>query len=182
MNNKLIITLAIVGALGLGGLMVIGSVISTSNQEVSLRTTIETKQRDNTSELDNAIKKISQSAQVTTAQKEALKEIIVGNSQARNTKGGSLATFVTEAVPNVDTSTFNNLMNIITSSRDAWTMRQKELLDLSREHTTLLRRFPSGVILSILGRKEIPVTIVTSTRTEKAFETGKDDDVNVFNK
>lgn len=180
MNNKLIVGLGIVGVIALGALMVIGTVISTSNQEVALRTTIETKQRDNTSELDNTIKKIGQSAQVTTAQKEALKEIIVGNAQARSSKGGSLALFVKEAVPNIDTSVFNNLMNVITSSRDAFTQRQKELLDLSREHNNLMRRFPSGVILSLLGRKEIPVQIVTSTRTTEAFSSGKDDDTKVF--
>lgn len=182
MKKTLIIGGISMAILFLFAVIIIGSVISTSNQEVQLRTTIEAKQRDNHSELDNTLKKISQTAQVTTAQKEALKEIIVGNSEARSTKGGSLFTSVREAVPNVDTSTFNNLMNIITSSRDAWTMRQKELLDLSREHTTLLRRFPFGFILSMLGRKEIPVTIVTSTRTEEAFQSGKDDDTKVFQK
>ncbi len=182
MKKSLIVGGMGLAIVGVAVLLLVGSVISTSNQEVQLRTTIETKQRDNYSELDNTLKKISQSAQVTTAQKEALKEIIIGNSEARNTKGGSLFTSVKEAVPNIDTSTFNNLMNIITSSRDGWTMRQRELLDLSREHSSLMRRFPSGVILTMLGRKEIEVKIVTSDRTEDAFKTGKDNDVNVFQK
>ena len=117
------ISTVIIGAIVL---LLVGIIVSTLNQETDLRTSIVAKQRDNQSELDNTIKKIGQSAQVTTAQKEALKEIIVWNAQARKGGGGSLATFVTEAVPNVDTSTFNNLMNIITASRDGWTMRQKE--------------------------------------------------------
>ena len=32
----------------------------------------------------------------------------------------------------------------------------------------------------MMGRKIIDVTIITSTKTEKVFEAGKDDDVNVF--
>jgi len=70
--------------------------------------------------------------------------------------------------------------NIIASSRDSWTMRQKELIDLSREHNKLLGLFPGSLVFSILGRKPIDITIVTSSKTEKAFETGKDDDTKVF--
>jgi hypothetical protein len=151
--NKLGISLLGLFSIGVIGTIIIAlSLISTSNQEVRLRTAIEAKQRDNQHEMDNMW------------------------------KGGSLANWIHESVPNVDTSTFNNLQNIISAKRDGFTMRQKELLDMSREHTTLLREFPSNIILSILGRKEIPVTIVTSSRTESAFSTGQDNDTQVFSK
>lgn len=159
------------------------AVIGVSNREVTLRTTIETKQKDNTSEFDNMWKKISQVAQVTEGQKNAIMEIMVGYANARSQGRDGAGSFVNalhEAIPNVDTTTFNNLQNIIVASRDAFTFRQKELLDLSREHTILLRRFPEGAILTFMGRKTIDVTIVTSSRTEKAFATGKDDDTDVF--
>jgi len=159
--------------------------IGISNQEVTLRTTIEQKQKDNTSEYDNMWKKISQVAQVTDAQKNALKEIFEGYAKARTGEGndsGMIMKWIKESVPNVDTSTFNNLQNIIVSSRDGFTFRQKELLDLKREHDLILRKFPSSLVLSMLGRKPIDVTIVTSSRTAAAFETGRDDDVTVFKK
>lgn len=152
------------------------------NKETRLRNQITAKQTDNTSEYDNLWKKLSQSAQVTDAQKEALREIIVGNAQARKSGGGSLATVVHEAVPTVDTSTFNNLLNIVTSSRDAWTMRQKELIDLKREHDNIIDLFPSNLICMVLGRQKIDIKIVTSSRTGEAFKTGKDDDVDLFNR
>jgi hypothetical protein len=184
MKNWMIVTLAGLGIFILGLVMTIGSVISTANQEVDLRTAIVAKQKDNTSQFDAMWKTISQTAQVTDAQKKALIEIFTGYAQARsgNDKGGSLANWIHEAVPNVDTSTFNNLQNIITAERDGFAMRQKELLDLSREHNRLLQRFPSNIVLSMLGRKEIDIQIVTSTRTDNAFQSGKDDDVNVFQK
>jgi len=184
MNKWLIVVLSVVGISLLGIVLVIGMVISTSNREATLRTAIEAKQKDNTSEFDNMYKKISQVAQVSEKQMSFLKDIFVSHASARtgNNDGGSLMKWIQESVPNIDTSTMNNLQNIITGSRDAWTMRQKELIDLSREHTKLLRVFPSNVILSMLGRKEINITIVTSSRTDAAFETGKDDDVNVFKK
>ncbi|TRZ79944.1 hypothetical protein D4R86_05155 [bacterium] len=182
MSKGLIVGLGIVGILVITILVLGGMIIGTFNTEVALRTTIEQKQIDNTSEFDNMWKKISQVAQVTEGQKEALKEILVGYANARSQGrdgSGSFINAIHEAIPNVDTTTFNNLQNIIVGSRDSFTMRQKELLDLKREHDKLLRTFPSNVILGMFGRKEIDITIVTSSRTEKTFETGKDDDVRI---
>jgi len=156
--------------------------MSCHNKEVGLRNAITAKQRDNTSEFDNMVKIICQTAQVTDAQKNALKEIFVAHAEARGgvSKGGAnpLMTWLQESVPHVDTTTFNNLQNIITASRDSWTMRQKELLDLSREHNKALTLFPSSLFVG--GRPKIDVQIITSSRTEETFKTGKDDDTTVF--
>jgi hypothetical protein len=181
--NKPLIGCGIFLVLGLVIALILGIFfVTTMNKETRLRNQITAKQTDNTSEYDNLWKKLSQSAQVTDAQKEALREIIVGNAQARKSGGGSLATVVHEAVPTVDTSTFNNLLNIVTSSRDAWTMRQKELIDLKREHDNIIDLFPSNLICMVLGRQKIDIKIVTSSRTGEAFKTGKDDDVDLFNR
>ena len=175
--------------IGCGILVVIGIVlvvifggyfVSVMNKETGLRNQMTAKQTDNTSEYDGMWKKLSQAAQVTDGQKEALREIIVGYADARKAGAGSLATMVKEAVPNVDTSTFNNLMNIVTASRDAWTMRQKELIDLKRVHDNIIDMFPSNLVCMVLGRQKIDIKIVTSTRTGEAFKTGKDDDVDLF--
>lgn len=182
MNKGIMIGLATFGVIFISVIMLIGMVISYSNQEATLRTAIETKQKDNTSEFDNMFKKITQVAQVSQKQMDILKDIFISHAEARSGGNDSnlIMKWVQESVPNVDTSTMNNLQNIITSSRDAWTMRQKELLDLSREHTQLLRLFPSNFILSFLGRKTIDVKIITSSRTEEVFKTGKDDSLELF--
>lgn len=155
--------------------------ISVSNNEVRLRNAITAKQKDNQSELDNMQKKIGQAAQIPPAQMAALKDVIVGYAQARSgggDKGGSFINAIHEAIPNVDQKTYLNLQNIITGSRDAFTMRQKETLDLKREHDNVRTTFPGSLICS--GRPGIQVQIVTSTRAEAAFATGKDDDTKVF--
>ena len=176
-----LVVIAVIAIIGIGlGIYT----VSVLNGEVRLKNAIVAKQKDNTSEFDNMWKKISQSAQVTDAQKGALLEIFTGYAESRSAgkEGGSLANWIHEAVPNVDTSTFNNLQNLIASSRDSWTMRQKELVDLNREHDNTIDVFPSSMICSVFGREKIEITIVTSGRTEKTFETGKDDDVDVFKK
>ncbi len=178
MSKGLMIGLAVVGVLIfsilVGGCMYMGA----HNSEVSLRNAINAKQKDNTSEFDNMWKKISQVAQVTDAQKDALKEIFVQHAAARTTGGGGVMKWIQESVPNVDTSTFNNLQNIITSSRDGWTMRQKELVDLKREHDNVLTMFPSNIFVGSRGK--IEVQIVTSGRTKDAFTTGEDENIDVF--
>ncbi|MEN6550048.1 MAG: hypothetical protein ABFE07_28735 [Armatimonadia bacterium] len=179
MKKSTIITLAVVGVLAVAA-VVIGSMwVSAHNREVALRNAITAKQKDNTSEFDNMFKKISQSAQVTEGQKNALKEIFVSYAQARGgVQGNAVMKWLQESVPNVDTSTFKNLQNIITASRDAWTMRQKELLDLKREHDNIRTQFPTNLFVG--GRPAIEVTIVTSSRTDESFKTGKDDNTKVF--
>ena len=155
--------------------------MSCHNKEVGLRNAITAKQRDNTSEFDNMVKIICQTAQVTDAQKNALKEIFVEHAKARGGLGdGGVMKWLQESVPNVDTTIYNNLQNIIVASRGRWTERQKELLDLKREHDNVLDKVPSNWFVG--GRSRIEVVIISSERTEKAFQTGKDDNVDVFKK
>jgi len=182
MSKGSIVALGIVGVLVVGMIMVVSYVIGVLNQETSIRVTIENKQKDNSSQFDNLYKKISQVAQVSQKSMDSLKEIVCGYAQSRTGegKGGSVMSWITESVPNVSLDTFKNLQNIITGSRDAFTMRQTELLDLNREHEKLIRTIPSSIVCSMFGRNAIDITIVTSTKTEETFKTGKDDDVSVF--
>jgi hypothetical protein len=172
-----IVGLIVAGILAVG---IIGGVyFSYSNSEIRLRNAIAQKQRDNQSELDNLQKKIAQAGQVTKAQWDAIKDIVVGNSQARTAGGaGSLATLVREAVPSTSQIDSRQFLTIITSSRDAFTMRQKEILDMKREHDNILTTFPGSLICG--GRPPIEVVIVTSDRAEENFRTGKDNDIDAF--
>lgn len=155
--------------------------VSSNNQEVRLRFAIEAKQKANQATFDNMWKKIAQVAEVTDAQKNALKEIFVEHARARTSGGstdGSVMKWITESVPNVDVSVYKNLQNIITSARDSFSSDQLALLDLKREHDTLLSVFPSVIFVG--GRPRIDVQIVTSGRTDGAFSSGKDEDTKVF--
>lgn len=157
-----------------------GAYIGSHNREVTLRTAIEAKQTANQATFDNMWKKIAQVAEVTEAQKNALKEIFVEHAQARTGSGsdGAVMKWITESVPNVDVSVYKNLQNIITSARDSFTSDQLALLDLKREHDKLLLTFPSTLFVG--GRPRIEVQIVTSGRTQSTFATGKDEDTKVF--
>lgn len=155
--------------------------VGVSNQEITLRNQITAKQTDNKNQFDLMWKAQMQSFQITDKQKQMLYDVIVGNSKARATGSGSLATFVTEAVPNIDKSTdlYRELMNTVTSLRLTWARKQTEIIDYKREHDNIIDKFPSCVVCGILGRKKIDIVIVTSDRTEEAFVTGKDNNIDL---
>jgi hypothetical protein len=182
MKKGLLISLIVGAALLIFAVIIIIYTISTINTETKLRNQVEAKQIDNKNELDNMKKKINQICQLPDAQTQMLMDIIVGNAKERASEQGkgSLFAMVQESVPNVDTSIINRLMNEIVASRNAWTMRQKELIDINREHTDCVTVFPSSMICSIFGKgSKINIKIVTSTNTEEAFRTGVDDETDL---
>lgn len=154
--------------------------VSYNNKEVALRNQAVAVQRDLHNYLDLTTKKISQTAQVTKLQMDSIKEIIIGNSQARGKSNGSLATLVHEAVPDIAPTTpaFTNLQNIIAGARDTYASKQTLLLGVKEAHDNLIDKIPSGWFVG--GRPKLEVQIVTSSRVEEAFRTGVDDDDAVF--
>ena len=153
--------------------------VSASNTEIRLRNQAEAVQLDNTNEFDLMWKKISQVAQVTKAERASVEKIIIEYAGKRTGTGsrGGFINAVRESLPNISDKAFTNLQNIIVSSRDRFAMRQKQLIDLKREHDNLRMTFPNSMFIG--SRPELEIKIITSTRTEEAFETGKDDNVDL---
>ncbi len=179
-SNKIILT-CLIAAVGLFLIVaaVVGAMyVSASNGEIRLRNQIEAVQVDNQNEFDNMWKKISQVSQVTKAERQSVENIILGYAEGRTSAtSGSFINAVREALPNISDKAFLNLQNTIIASRDSFTNRQKQLLDLKREHDNLLMTFPSSLFVG--SRERIDVVIVTSSRTKESFETGEDNDVDL---
>lgn len=160
------------------GFSVVGTGINLYNQEVQLRNQIVAKQEENKSNFDNMWKKIKQSTNVSDKYKDGLKEVLAAYTDGRKKESSQLLMdWTKEAIPTFDSSIYKQLNNIIVSSRDDFTLNQKELIDLNRQHDVLLDKFPNNIYYRIMGINKINITVVTSTKTDKAFEVGKDDDV-----
>lgn len=159
-------------------LLAIGAfAISYHNSAISLENQHSAVQKDNKQQYANMINKIMQSAQVTKGQAEAIRDVVVEHAKNAGREGGGLMKMVTESIPNIPSDTWSNLQNIIVSSRDGFANRQTKLLDIEREHNNLRQKFPSSLICG--GRPLLESQIVTSTRSEKAFETGVDDNLDL---
>ena len=181
MNKGILVGLVLAGGLFLfalvGGVWVMG----TYNEAASLKNQYTSKVSANEASFDNMWKKIQQTAQVPEAQKNAFREVFENYAAARTGTGGggSLMNWIKEAIPNVDLSIYKDLMNTITGSRDEWTRNQIELVSISNEYNQRLSVFPSNLVLRMFGFEKIVPKIITSSRTDKAFSTGKDDDVDL---
>lgn len=156
----------------------IGSwVIEIKNTEIALRQRIEAQQAANKAEFDNMRKKILQNNQVSDKYKNGLIEVLTAYTEGRKVDGEQLMMkWSNEAAPTLSPELYKQLSNIIVSSRDKFTIQQKQLLDLQREYNTLINTFPNSMIFALQGTKNIEVIVVTSTDAEKAFQSGKEDD------
>ena len=178
--NKLliIIVLAFLSVGGIIGLMY----WSANNNEISLRNHIEAQQKTCEAYYDKLWKIISQKAQVAEKYKDAFKEIYPALIEGRygNEKGGTLMKWITESNPTFDVSLYKDLMSSIEGERAGFFMEQKKLIDLDREHKTLRQQFPASMFIGT--RPDVKITIVTSSQTEAVYKTGKEDDINLFDK
>jgi hypothetical protein len=134
---------------------------------------------------DNTWKKIAQQANVTTEYKEGFREIYVELMDARykNDAGAgqqTLMKWVTEANPEFDASLYKTLMNTIEGSRNEFTMEQKKLIDIDRELKSMKVTFPNSLVLK--NKADLEIKLVTSAKTEDAFQTGQDNEVELFPK
>lgn len=140
-------------------------------------------------EVDKAIfdrvwKTIKQQAGVSDRYAEQFRESYVDIMTARygedgREEGGGFINMLQESNPQFDASMYKQLMNTIQSERAEFTRNQQRLSSIYKELKNLKEKFPSNIFLS---SKQLPDhKIVTSSKTEKVFETGEENDIELFN-
>lgn len=156
--------------------------ISTSNQEVRLRNQVEAQQQVLESHHDRMWKILQQKADVSQEYKKTFEdiypELIEGRYKGEGGARMMLAKLVKEDNPDFDTSLYKELSRSIEAERVSFHQAQRKLVDVHREHKNLIQTFPGSVMLP--GKEPVDITIITSTRSKKAVETGVDDDVSLF--
>lgn len=159
---------------------IVGKGVGLYNEHINLKTQIEAKQQDNTANFDAMWKKINQVAQVSDKYKDGLKDVLTAYVEGRKKDSDNLLMdWTKEAVPTFDASIYKQINNVIVASRDDFYNNQKLLIDLSRQHNLLIEQFPNNLYAKFLNIQKIEIKIVTSTKTDQAFETGKEDDINI---
>jgi hypothetical protein len=190
-KNKMKTIIAAVAGLALIiGLVVFGANISITNKEVTLRKKVLAQQDVSKANFDKMFKVIAQTAeipeQLMEKSKEAFKEIYTPLMEGRygNARGGALMSWVTESNPQFDLNAiaplYEKLQIAIEANREQFFLEQKKLIDIQREHSTYIEMYWTKTFLGQL--EPVEIQIITSTYTEKAYETGKEDDISIFNK
>lgn len=178
----------VLAIVGLGFVLIFGgcaaSVFSFHQTEVDIRVVYENKVEANKTDFDNMWKTIQQVASVPEAHKDGFREVMESYAEARSNGQGeaSFLSIMQEAVPDFTGSTelYAKIQTVVEAKREAWTIRQKELIALKTEHDRLIRKLPGSLYAGIMGRDALELQIVTSGRTDKAFEMGRDENVDLF--
>ena len=155
--------------------------VSFNYREVNLRNLAEAQRGNIENVYDKTWKILQQKAQVTDEYKEAFREIYPQLIEGRYSQGdGSLMKWIQESNPSFDTSLYKDLMNSIEVERTYFAAEQKKMLDIIRQHTTLLQTIPSSWFLG--GKMPIEYTVISSTKAKNVMQTGEDNDVDLFNR
>lgn len=155
--------------------VLISMFFSYNNQENELRQLVKARQLDNKNVMDNMWKTMSEQGGIPDRERETATTLFVDYAGARTTEGeAKFMKWVKEAVPpSVTPELYKNLMNSIAALRADFENAQRRLIDVNRQRNTLIAQYPARFFIS--NTTEIDIVIVTSTRTDNAFATGRDD-------
>lgn len=161
------------------------------NAAVDKREAVDAKQKNYTTEYDNMWKKIATLAKVPDRfqdkSKEAFEDIYIKMTEARykDSRQDAFMRWVQESNPTFDMKKvgelYEKVMNEVVASRDRLQDVSQELTAIVADYNAYIAKWPNSFFLtnSAFPRKEAKV--ITSTRTEEAMKTGKDDDIDIFN-
>lgn len=158
--------------------------VSTSNQEVDVRSQFEQKMDERKAFYDKLYKILNQKSQIASKNDSSFRKNIDIIMSGRKDAEGTVMKWITESNPNAQyaevSSLYKDLSRAVEAQREGFFEQEKTIQDIVRVHKNLLRKFPSGVLLTTLfGRKELTYTPISSDRTDDVFKTGKDNDVSL---
>lgn len=182
MNTKAIVAIAIALVISLLALIGFSMSVNIKNREIDMREGILGQQKKTKTHHTNMWNILKEQAQVTDQYKEAFEKIFPEIIAGRYEKGdGSLMKWIQEANPDFKTNLYEELMQSIRIERNGFINEQDRLIDMQREHTAYLRKWPNTWFLDS-SLKPVEIQIVSSTRTNEAFEKGVEDDIELFDK
>lgn len=188
----------VIGGIVLGALMIIGLIAGVSMwswvggfYDSANKTRISAQSRDMEAQqvYDKTWKIISQKAQISDKYAEDFKQTFIGANDARyKNKENMMMMWITEHNPTLDASLYRELGQSVEAQRNEYLSIVKAQISIAQEHNTKVTSsgaFMPCTILRIIGNPHqvcdtVAVRQVTSSRTQNSFQTGKDDDVKLF--
>lgn len=171
--------------IAIGAILLIGYLtytmikISSKNKEVGLRTLVEGQQDVCKGNFDKMFKSIQQVAKVTEEAKNTFKEIYPEIIKGRyENDNGLIMKWVQESNPTFDFKLYDKLMDVIIDSRNEFFQEQKKLVSYAKQHKAFIGKWPNTMFFE--PTDTVAYKIITSTNTEKVYQTGKEDDLEMF--
>lgn len=178
--KKVLIFAGILGVLTLGTIGV-SMWVSYENQNVELTQAINAKVKDNQSHYTKMWEILTQQAGVSKEYANDFKEVYPALMTGRYGAGqGQMMNWIKEHNPDFDTSLYSKLMVSIEGQRESFNTTQQQLIDLSRQHNVLINRIPSRWFLGYVESIEVPVLV--NKETQEGFQTGLEQEMELFKK
>jgi hypothetical protein len=186
-TNQSKILIGCAGAVGivvLIGVIVIIMMLGFRSDAVSLQNRIEAQYIANKSNYDSMWKKFKEMTQVSELQAEQFKDVYTGLIEGRNKDTSLLFRMVQEQNPALSHEIYSNLQREIASSRNVFDNNQKKIVDIIREYNTRIHTGTGFIFNAFFNFQPIDANkyIVTSDKTSNAFETNKDDVIDLKGK
>lgn len=181
MTKQTGIILGIVVLVVLLGIFYFSAKVSYGNDEATLRIQIKKQTEVCSIVFDDMWKIIKKKAQVPEKYKDDFKEIILADNQAYGKDGiqvGGIFNTIQKVNPSFTKEMYVDLMQTIESEMKRFEAEQKKLISLSEQHEILITTFPGTLYLS--GIQPIEIKLITSGKTKEVYETGEDNDTDVF--
>jgi hypothetical protein len=183
MGKGLAIFLGIFGVSVVGLIVLALAIMGVTNGFVRAENGIKAQYSENQSNYDKMFKSFRESAQVTDMYKNDIGDVFKKAIDARYGDEGSKALFqmIKEQNPNFDSTLYNRLQAMIEANRNSFDATQKAMAERCRVYRDDFEQNPNALIASFFGYPKIDMktycTVVTSGRTEKAFDTKKDEEI-----
>ena len=159
--------------------ILIGMYFNYNNREVALRKEAAAQNDKITTVHDTMWKVLQQQAGVAKEYRDAFEKIypeLISGRYSNDQQG--MMKFIHEANPDFDTSLYKQLMQAIEVQRSEFAAAQQRMLDIIREHDTLLETMPAKWFIK--DKRHITYKVISSTHTNQVIETRVDDDVKLF--
>lgn len=170
------------GFLAIGAVGIAMYVMGVRSQANRMEKNVIYQYEQNKNNYDKMWKTFKETAGVTSMYTEDLEKVYKSAIQGRYGAEGSKAVFqmLTEQNPSFDQAMYKRLQEIIEAGRADFEENQRVFLDKKKQYATFLDEIPEGLIATFFGFPKINLSdynIVTSDRTEGAFNAGKDDEI-----
>lgn len=177
MSAGAMVAIGVVAAIVIGFFLAYVSAYNTANR---LEQTIKAEAKNNENILATYGQKVQEAAQVPGMMRDDIVAIAKAAIGGRYGENGSQAAvqMIREQNPQVDSSLYKNLQQIIEAGRDEFKTHQTRLIDAKRVYETELGSFFTGSMMHFAGYPKINLDdykVVSTGRAQDAFRTGRED-------
>lgn len=162
----------------------VGGCIGFGNDTVDLQNRRKQKDDERTAFYDKMWKTLSQKSQIALKNDSSFARNVNAIMEGRKDAGNLFMKWVQESNPNANyeqvAALYADLSRAVEAQRDGFFIQEKMIQGIVLEYNNRIQKFPGSLYNLIYGRKKMEYKPITSDRTDRVIETGKDNDVKLF--